>query len=184
MLKADRQKQIRSPAGENPGTAAGPANCAPSSTLVVGLGNPILGDDGLGWRVVQLVEEENSDPAIDFVYLAAGGLELMERMIGYSRVIIVDAFHSPDSAGQLYNGHLEEIAESRLFHTVSSHDTSLATAVELGRTMGAKLPDRIEIVALGAEIKFVFTDELSPPIANALPEAARTVIALLNESSN
>ncbi len=184
MLAAERQKQKRSPAGENPGTVARPANCAPSSILVVGLGNPILGDDGLGWRIVQLVEEENSERGIDFVYLAAGGLELMERMIGYERVILVDALHDPGNIGQIYFGHLDQMAETKLGHTASSHDTSLATAVELGRTMGAQLPDKIEIVALGAEIKYLFSDELTPPIANALQEAANVIIALLNASSN
>ncbi len=89
----------------------------PSSVLVLGLGNPILGDDGVGWRVVEAAqeawqrrtdEEQLSDgkstfvvrpssivyglsSAIEFDFVALGGLALMERLIGYDRVILVDA---------------------------------------------------------------------------------------------
>ena len=57
-------------------------------TIVVGLGNPILGDDGVGWRVAQAVQA--LAPEADVECQALGGLSLMERLVGYQRAIIVD----------------------------------------------------------------------------------------------
>ena len=64
--------------------------------LVIGLGNPILGDDGVGWRVTEelgRVVAERSLP-IEVDSLAVGGLALMERMVGYDRVVVVDAIRT------------------------------------------------------------------------------------------
>ena len=53
-----------------------------SRTLLVGLGNPILGDDGVGWRVVEAVESQLSGAPVDVAYLSLGGLSLMEHSSG------------------------------------------------------------------------------------------------------
>ena len=53
--------------------------------LVIGLGNPILGDDGVGWVVAREVEIRlgASEYNIEVDCLALGGLSLMERLIGF-----------------------------------------------------------------------------------------------------
>ena len=64
--------------------------------IVVGLGNPILGDDGVGWKVAE--EFANIDPfksrSIDVDYLSVGGLTLMEHMVGYQHAILIDAIQT------------------------------------------------------------------------------------------
>ena len=70
------------------------ANASTASTLIIGLGNPILGDDGAGWRVAQEVRSRLGglhSEQVDIECLSVGGLGLMEHMIGYRRAIIVDA---------------------------------------------------------------------------------------------
>ncbi len=61
-----------------------------ASTLVVGLGNPILSDDGVGWRVAERVREAVDDAEVDVLCLSLGGLSLVEHLAGYRRAIIVE----------------------------------------------------------------------------------------------
>ncbi|HMZ07522.1 MAG TPA: hydrogenase maturation protease, partial [Anaerolineales bacterium] len=63
-------------------------------TLIVGLGNPILGDDGVGWKVVEEIKKQtpSSQGDVDVICLSLGGLALMEHLIGYQRAILVDSF--------------------------------------------------------------------------------------------
>jgi hydrogenase maturation protease len=57
-------------------------------TIVIGLGNPILGDDGVGWQIAQQVEQQSDfPPDVEVDCLALGGISLMERLIGYQKAI-------------------------------------------------------------------------------------------------
>ena len=77
--------------------------------LIVGLGNPILGDDGIGWRVAEavedaLLEKPASGQNVRVASYALGGLSLMEHLIGYDKAIIIDAVQtSTGEPGQLYH---------------------------------------------------------------------------------
>ncbi|HNH78021.1 MAG TPA: hydrogenase maturation protease, partial [Anaerolineales bacterium] len=72
-------------------------------TLVVGLGNPILGDDGVGWKVAEEVRAQLSEAGldVDVECLSLGGISLMEHLIGYSRVILVDSFALDEPIGSI-----------------------------------------------------------------------------------
>lgn len=159
-------------------------------TLVIGLGNPILGDDGIGWRVVEAVEEAVSARAgdrsdsVEFDYLSLGGLSLMERLVDYERVIIVDSIQTEQGeCGDVFQFSLDTLPDLSAGHTTAIHDTSLQTAMALGRQMGAALPAEVLVVAVEAERVFDFSDELSPPVAAAIPEAAGAVLALLADAT-
>ncbi|MBK7895939.1 MAG: hydrogenase maturation protease [Candidatus Promineifilaceae bacterium] len=147
-------------------------------TLVVGLGNPILGDDGIGWVVADAVQERL--PQVEVDCLALGGLSLMERLIGYDRVIIVDSIQTKNGrSGQVTTFPLDALPDLSAGHTTAVHDTSLQTAIQLGRQMGAALPTAIQIVAVEAERVYDFSDELSPEVAAAVPEATAVVLDLV-----
>lgn len=146
-----------------------------ASTLVVGLGNPILGDDGVGWRVAHEVQARLADPDVEVTCLALGGVALMERLVGYRRAIIIDAMTTDAPLGSVRSVPLEELSNPASGHTASSHDTSLATALNLGQKLGASLPEEVWVVAVEAERLYEFGTGLSPAVAAAVPEAARHV---------
>ena len=165
-------------------------------TLVIGLGNPILGDDGVGWRVVERVELQLTDglagpqgfsdglKAIEFMYLSLGGLSLMEAMIGADRVILVDALETRQQpVGTVLSLHLEELPNRAAGHLSSAHDTTLQNALKVGESMGAKLPAEILVVAIEAEMEYIFSEQLSAAVAAAVPEAAHRVISMLHENA-
>jgi hydrogenase maturation protease len=146
-------------------------------TIVIGLGNPILGDDGIGWRVAQKVRNQ-LDSDTDVAFLSVGGISLMEHLIGYERVILIDAFLSDGEPGLIRVAQLDGIPDYSAFHITSAHDTSLQTALQLGRDLGAQLPDDITVVGISIQRVYDFSEELSPPVAQAIPKAAEIVIDL------
>jgi len=160
------------------GVAVAPDHGASSRTLVVGLGNPILGDDGVGWRVAEEVRARLTDPDVTVTCLALGGVSLMERLVGYRRALVVDALTTGAPLGSVFSVPLSALPEPA-GHTASAHDTTLAAALALGRALGAELPEEVWVVAVEAERLYEFSDTLSPPVAAAVPEAVRCVEAWL-----
>jgi hydrogenase maturation protease len=155
-------------------------------TLVVGLGNPILTDDGVGVKVAYEVEQAvlaTSRDDIDVIEASAGGLRLMEMMIGYDRLVLIDAFsssngHQPGRIHQLTFDDLREISPTQ--HSTCAHDTTFVTAIEMGRTIGLKLPTMISIYGIEVENLYEFGDEPTPAVAAAIPEAVAAVLSELN----
>lgn len=150
--------------------------------VVVGLGNPILGDDGIGWRVAEAVEqtlfiESGAQCDVEILCYSLGGLSLMERLIGFDQAIIIDAVQTRGgSPGRVYDLRLDDLPDLSTGHMTAAHDTSLQTALKLGREMGAELPSEIRIVGVEAEKVFDFSETLSPAVEAAIPEAARLVL--------
>ena len=151
-------------------------------TIVIGLGNPILGDDGIGWKVAQEVQSkiENLKSEIEVDCASLGGLSLMERLVGYDYAILVDALALDYPPGSVHTFSLDELP-GRAGHAASAHDTSLQNALRLGRSMGAHLPGRVTVVGVAAQPVYDFGEELSPPVNAAVSVAAQTVLDLLNE---
>jgi len=149
-------------------------------TLVVGLGNPILGDDGVGWKVAEEVKRKLPiDSPTEVMCLSLGGISLMEHLIGYDRAIIVDAFETDAMPGSITVLKLSQLPNYSAYHITSIHDTSLQKAMELGREMGAYLPDDVMIVGVTTEPIREFSEKLSQPVGRVVPCVVNIVIDLL-----
>ena len=163
-------------------------------TLIVGLGNPILGDDGVGWHVADEVQSRIHAPTsdlrpqgtrdqrleIDVDCVSLGGLSLMERMVGYERAIVIDAVSTGRwPTGTVSRLALEDLPDVSAGHTSSAHDTSLQTALTMGRAMGVSLPAEVTVVAVEAQTTYDFSEELSAPVEAAVPRAADLVLELV-----
>ena len=156
-------------------------------TLVVGLGNPILTDDGVGVKVAYAVEEElgpNIPENITVTEASVGGLRLMELMIGYDRVILIDAIIT--SNGHDY-GHIHELSLEDLRqitpteHSASAHDTSLITALDAGVLLGLHMPTEFEIIAVEVENVMDFSEDPTPAVAAAIPKVTEMVLDALRK---
>lgn len=149
------------------------------NTLIIGLGNPILTDDGVGVRVAEAVDNcLPKDSSIDVTEVSVGGLTLMESMIGYDQVILIDAIQQKDGKpGNIYRMGVEDLgAICPTQHSASPHDTNLITALELGKQMGLALPKVIVIYAIQVENVTDFGEELTPCVALAIPQAVEAVL--------
>jgi hydrogenase maturation protease len=153
--------------------------------IILGLGNPILGDDGVGWRVVDefrrcLLLTSRHKSIIDMDTLAVGGLSLMEYLIDYDKAILIDAIQTGSKEiGEVFSFLLEELLGTYNGHTGSVHDTNLFDAIQMGRKMGLKLPNQIIIVGIETKNIYNFSEQLSPSIEKAIPIASRLVLELI-----
>ncbi len=149
-------------------------------TLVLGLGNPILGDDGVGWRVADAVAQHANTGAVEVDCHAGGGLSLMERLVGFDRAILIDAANlCQGPTGSVYAFPLTDLANPFAGHLGSAHETSLATALEVGRALGTPLPAQVTVVAVESPNVYQFSDSLTEAVAAAVDRASALVLTLL-----
>lgn len=148
-------------------------------TLILGLGNPILTDDGVGVRVAQELRALlPSDVPVDISEVSIGGLTLMETMIGYDQVILIDAYLSQDGIpGTFKKMSLDDLRlVSPTQHSASPHDASLVTALESGKRMGLHLPELITIYAIHVQNVEEFSEIPTPAVSAAIPLVTQAVL--------
>jgi hydrogenase maturation protease len=156
---------------------------------VIGLGNPILGDDAVGWHVLDAVEARLRAPGGDvpsgvaLERLTLGGLGLMERLMGFDRAIVVDALlGGGQPPGTVSVGPLARFTHHRASHIDGVHDATLPAALEAGRALGAMLPDEVTVVAIDIERGDEFGERLTPAVAAAVPAAVDAVLASIRDA--
>jgi hydrogenase maturation protease len=143
-------------------------------TLVLGLGNPLLGDDAVGLKVAALVRERLSGtPGVDVGEGEAGGLRLMERVTGYDRAVLVDAAVTGGTPGTIRRLTPDDLPTQR---TAVAHGIDLPRALALGRQLGYPMPSEVTIVAIEAESVLEFRHELTPAVAAAVEPAVAAVL--------
>ena len=148
-------------------------------TLVLGLGNPILSDDGVGIRVAQEVGKELEDPQITIAETSEAGLSLLDSIVGYDKVIIIDAIQTREgNAGQVYRMGIEDFSFSKRFS--SPHQINLVTALELGKMLDLTMPQKITIFAVEAKDITNFSEKCTPDVDRAIPVVVKMVLEELN----
>jgi hydrogenase maturation protease len=151
-------------------------------TLIIGLGNPALGDDGVGWKVARDVcRSLTTDARVQVDCLSLGGIGLMEHLIGYDHVILVDAFKMDAPVGSVSVLNLDQLPNYSAFHIHGAHDVSLQKAIKMGREMGAHLPEDVMVVGIAIEQISEFAEDLSPTVAKVVPFVVNIVLDLLKE---
>lgn len=151
-------------------------------TLVLGLGNPILTDDGVGIHVVRALADRSSPhPSVVFAEASVGGLRLLDLLQGFDRVILIDAIQTRD--GQPGSIHrLRPGAVKASLHSGSTHDLSLPGALALGRRLGMRLPadENVTILAMEAADVLTLGETCTPSVARSIPLAVDAALAELN----
>jgi hydrogenase maturation protease len=148
-------------------------------TLVLGLGNPILSDDGIGCRVALALQEELKDPDVDVMEAGIAGLDFLDLLAPYDRAIIIDAIQTGEGTpGRIYRFEPDVLASTR--HAGTPHDVNFATALELGRKLGLPLPRQITIFGIETRDVTSFSEECTPEVMKAVPACADMVIRELN----
>ncbi|MBN1539283.1 MAG: hydrogenase maturation protease [Candidatus Thermoplasmatota archaeon] len=144
-------------------------------TIIVGIGNPILGDDGVGLHVVRQLKGRTD---VDIREAYTGGLNLLDMILGYDRAVLVDAIYLEEMRfGEIRVMELDEFAS---VHSTNPHDTTLMDAVEMSRRLGEdRIPLEITLVGIRIESVDEFSDELSEKVKEAIPEAVDIVKGLL-----
>jgi len=144
-------------------------------TLVLGIGNPILSDDGAGIKVAQEVGKRLSDPQITVAETSEAGLRLLDSIVGYDKVIIIDAVQTQKGqAGQIYRMGAEDFSLTK--HFSAPHQINLATSLELGNALKLAIPQKITIFAVEAKDITTFGEKCTPEVEQTIPEVVKMVL--------
>lgn len=148
-------------------------------TLVLGLGNPILGDDGVGIRVLEQLRARFDNVDLTFKESCASGLDLLQEITGYDRLIIIDAIQTKTGrVGHIYRLTMDDFTDSRL--SGSPHNIDLAAAVELGKKLGECIPQQIDIFAIEVADVTDLSERCTPEVEKTIPLAVNMVANELN----
>ena len=148
-------------------------------TLILGLGNPILSDDGVGLQVAGELKAKLDQQEVTVEETSMAGLNMLDLLAGYDRAIIIDAIQTMEGkVGQIYR--LKPGAFDATRHAATPHDVNFATALELGNRLGLALPQEIIIFAIEVEDVTTFSEECTPEVERAIPICVEKVIQELD----
>lgn len=149
------------------------------SIIIIGLGNPILSDDGVGiFAARELAKRYAGDVSVDVVEVSLAGFNLLDLFLGYEKAIIIDSIMT--KGGKV--GDIYEFTPETLKHTIrlaSIHDLNLATLLEFGKLMKMPIPKEITIFAVEIEDNSTFKEGCCDRVAAAIPKVVEKVLEIL-----
>lgn len=148
-----------------------------AETLIIGLGNPLRGDDGVGVRVVQALAQQTLPDGVEVVDGGTQGLGIIHLMEGRRRVILVDAADLGMTPGQFAHFTLDEAHLLGDDQHLSIHEAGVRDALLLARALDS-LPDTV--ILLGVQPANVEWDSaLSPEVEAALPALTEAIVSIV-----
>lgn len=146
-----------------------------AAVLIIGVGNPLRRDDGLGRAAARAIRE--GAPGLRVLELEGEGAALLEAWAGADVVIVIDAVRGGSAPGTVYRFEPPADRLPRTFASTSTHAFGLPDAVELGQTLG-QLPRRLIVYGVqGAD--FTAGEGFSAEVAAAVPALVSRVTAEL-----
>ncbi len=142
--------------------------------LVIGCGNLLAADDGVGLHVVRSLKECPLPKGVEVIEAGCPGLNLLDLWEGFEKVILVDAVKSGAPPGTVHCFDAG-VLPPREVMPLSTHGINVIDAVELGRRLG-RLPQRLAIVGVEIAREDAFVEELSPAVAAAVPRARERLL--------
>ena len=136
---------------------------------ILGFGSPIMGNDGVGLKVIEILQtmELQELEGIDIVDAGVCGLDLLNLIEDARKVIIVDAILANSPVGSVHRIEGRDLLKGAEFHPlISVHDLTVTDVLMIGEQVQT-LP---EIVVIGIEIGTIITEatiEISPEIGRA-----------------
>lgn len=145
-------------------------DAATGRTLVLGMGNTLVSDDGVGIHAVRAFRERvnGARPHVIIAETPVAGPALITLICGYDEVIVVDAVRTRESEpGAVHVLELDALRDTR--HTANPHSLNLYTAVELARRCGLPAPRRIRIVAVEIQDDVNVCEQCTSLVNDAIP---------------
>ena len=140
--------------------------------LVCGIGNPMLKDDRAGIEVAERIAASGLAVATEIIF--GVGFEIIDKVMGYEDVIMVDAAKMGYEAGTILEVAVDDIfSDHRL---ASSHAVTLGSTLKVGyQLFPEEMPKKMRIILIEAEDYFEFTRECSPSVNRAIEEVCRRI---------
>ena len=149
-----------------------------NKTLVLGLGNEVLGDESLGQLIVKDIAEKKLFPGVDFKCSSTGGLNLLEYINGYDSLFLIDTACGnkcePGTVNYYNPGNFRET-----LHMSSEHDASFRITLETGERLGFAIPEQIHIIAIEIYCDLNLSEKLSDNIRGQFDKIRSEIIKFI-----
>ena len=139
-----------------------------NKTKVIGLGNDILTDDGIGTRIVHDLQEFFQYSGIDYYTTPEGSLDLLEEIQGYDNLIVIDAIvTNNNNPGDvcIMSFPLEE----HTLHLSGLHDVNFNDMIKLSQELNIRVPENISVLSVEILEDKVFSKEFSDVLQRKYP---------------
>jgi hydrogenase maturation protease len=134
--------------------------------LVLGVGNMLLGDEGIGIHLIQEMKKERLPQNVELVDGGTAGIDLLYWLEEADYIIIVDCVETGEEPGTIFRIPSDELLLDSTGQIISLHDINLSKVLSLAKRMKT-LPPTI-IFGIQPEV-IAFQTELSPTLKNILP---------------
>ena len=135
--------------------------------LVLGLGNPLRGDDAIGPRVVEELTRRGLPEGVTALDGGTGGLDLLQVLEGWKRVVVIDAADGGREPGQFVRFTPDQVRLAQAADRFSLHHTGLSEVLALADALGRALPEMVIFGVQPAEVGW--REGLSPAVEAVLP---------------
>jgi hydrogenase maturation protease len=147
--------------------------------LVLGIGNPLRGDDGIGPRLVEELVRLGLPEEVTALDVGTGGLDLFRVLEGWERAVIVDAADVGREPGRIVRFAPDQVRLALAMDGFSLHHAGLGEVIALADALGQTLPKMTVFGVQPAE--FDWREGLSPAVEAALPGLVDAVIEAIEE---
>lgn len=147
-----------------------------NKVLLLALGNDLLRDDGVGLFAGRELKEK-FDGKIDIVESAESGLALLDHIVGYRKVLILDSIKREGrEPGKVVEIKVEELESSP---SPSPHYVGLPMSLQIGRRLGFSLPEEIRILAMEVEDPYTLEEGLTDIVNSSFPDYVKKAEEIL-----
>ncbi|MBN1816122.1 MAG: HyaD/HybD family hydrogenase maturation endopeptidase [Sedimentisphaerales bacterium] len=150
-----------------------------NDTIVLGLGNPLMGDEGVGVRIVQELQSTwgNDFPQVDFLDAGTGGMGILHWIAGRRKAVFIDCALMGEQPGSIRRFTPDQVRTQKVLAHQSLHEADILNIIDVSRHLG-ECPD--QVVFFGIEPESIAERiGLSPPLENQLPQYLNEVISEL-----
>lgn len=139
--------------------------------LVIGVGNPFRGDDGIGPAIIKILKTENN-PGFVLVDGGTDGLALLDQVAEYEKAIIIDAVEMLETPGVVKSFAPAEAKIKIKSDVLSTHGFGLAEMLKLVDELNIKT--KIKIIGIQPK-NIAFGEGLSDEIKNQIPQILKLI---------
>ena len=119
------------------------------STIVLGLGNPLMGDEGVGTKLIEMLQCRASDyGGVEFVDAGTGGMNVLHLIAGAEKAVIIDCALMSTPPGAIQRFTLDDIETNKPLAGQSLHESDVIKVIQLSKKLG-EAPG--EIIFFGIE---------------------------------
>ncbi len=141
--------------------------------LIIGIGNPLRGDDGFGWHVIEQLRDRALGDSADLLACHQLTPEVAVQVAHSERVIFIDAARG-EPAGEV---RVERVDGVNRLEAALSHRLDPPALIRYAKALFGRAPEAVLVSVKGAA--YEFSENLSEAAMSAVPEVLRVVDVLL-----